>query len=500
MSLQHDILKWREQQAQREGIESFKILSKACIDAIVYAQPTTKEELTSIKGIKEAKYKKYGQAIFALVKGEHDLQKTYGLDETPEKSSVEEPLSVSLFLDALNTELSGLAARIKGEVTSVSERPRVIYFTLKDSIDESTLDCLIWRNHYELSGVRLAIGDEVIVEGVPEVYKPTGRLSLKTLVIEVSGEGALKKAYDELYAKLERQGYFAPENKQVLPTFPKRIGLITSLDGAALGDFQMNLGRFGFAVALYPSSVEGKRSVFEILEAIRYFENAKEPVDVLVIIRGGGSLESLQAFNTEAVAEAIYRSPLPTLVGVGHEKDVTLAALSADRMESTPTACAKALSAPFQEAQERLARQIMQLTGLFQEWLRQSREGAERMLDGVYACVDVLKEEVSGRERRFREFALTLHFTIREEKSRIQEQARLLGEAWRLQAKDTAQYLAVALQRLEQYDPLNALKLGYSLVQQAGRVVKDSSGLAENDILNIRFAHGGVETKITKVL
>lgn len=251
--------KWRDQQARTEGVETFRVFPNAVLDALAGTLPQNKEEMLSIKGIKDAKYGKYGAALIKII-AEYVPENT-GRKKIPVAEDVDffayyqeeaalpapvpdEPLSVSQFLDGLNIELSGMAARIKGEVTSVSERERWIYFSIKDK-SESMVSALISRHHYEISGVKIAEGDEIIVEGCPEVYKPSGRLSLKVHVIELFGEGALKKAYDALKEKLAGAGLFAPERKRELPLYPNHIALITSKDGAAIDDFRMNLGAQG---------------------------------------------------------------------------------------------------------------------------------------------------------------------------------------------------------------------------------------------------------------
>jgi len=231
MSLLNQLRQWRNDQARVEGVETFRVFPNAVLEALVGALPKSKEEMLAIKGIKEAKYRKYGSTILKIIgeyveTGDKDKKnfsssrnlklKTRNLEEESKEPisnpqfPISEALSVSQFLDGLNMELSGMAARVQGEVSSVDVRERVVYFTIKDSQDDSTLNCLIFRYQYEVSGVQIAQGDEIVVEGVPEIYKPSGRLSLKVGIIELFGEGALKKAYEALKAKLEQEGLFAP--------------------------------------------------------------------------------------------------------------------------------------------------------------------------------------------------------------------------------------------------------------------------------------------------
>ena len=162
------------------------------------------------------------------------------------------------------------------------------------------------------------------------------------------GEGALKKAYDKLKQKLEKEGLFSSEKKKPIPEFPQRIGLITSETGAVIHDFLNNLGKYGYQISFVNSRVEGQIAVQGLLLAITYF-SGKE-IDVLVIIRGGGSLESLQAFNNEALVRKIADFKIPVICGIGHDKDVSLASLAADKAVSTPTAVTALLNRAWEKA------------------------------------------------------------------------------------------------------------------------------------------------------
>ncbi|OGI22175.1 MAG: exodeoxyribonuclease VII large subunit [Candidatus Moranbacteria bacterium RIFCSPHIGHO2_01_FULL_55_24] len=509
MSLINDLRKWRTEQARVEGVEPYRVLTNAVLDAIAATSPETKEALLGIKGIKEARFQKYGKTLLAMVKAslvsgtgeilsEQKEEESFDIASL-EASAPEEPLSVSSFLDALNIELSGMAARIRGEVSSVDIRDRVVYFTLKDSTDESALNCLIFRYQYEVSGVALAVGDEIVVEGVPEIYKPTGRMSLKVGVIELFGEGALKKAYDALYKKLETEGVFAPEKKRTLPEFPERIALITSREGAAIDDFKMNLGNFGFRVTFFPTSVEGKKAVFEILQAIRYFNKHPERYDCLVIIRGGGSLESLQAFNNESLVREVAESRIPTLLGVGHEKDVTLAALAADVMVSTPTATAKLLAHPWNEARQLASHFEKHLPLLFQERLSNTQRNVNRDTETLLGYLRLIRERVTECEQDIaRHLALTLEY-VRQKRSELETAREKLKQSFQFLSSRVAKALESLEARLLQYDPQRVLRLGYSLIKKGNTVLKDASQAKIGDILDIQLGKGGLSAEVKKI-
>lgn len=507
---------WRDEQARTEGVEGYRVLNNAALEELSRTLPTTKEKLCEVKGIKDAKYRRYGKKILSLIaefsggntqtEGEKAIalfEQASGtvhqdLDEKKEEivTGPSEPLSVSQFLDSLNMELSGMAARIKGEVSSVDVRERVVYFSLKDSADESLISCLIFRYQYDVSGVKLAIGDEIIIEGAPDIYKPSGRLSLKVGVIEYAGEGELKKAYDALYKKLELAGAFSSERKRPIPEFSDRIALITSREGAAIGDFTMNLARSGMRVDFYPTLVEGKKAVFEIIEAIRFFNQTPERYDALVIIRGGGSLESLQAFNTEALATEVLHSVIPVLAGIGHERDVSLAALAADHMVSTPTATARYLSASWDEARASLGRQAALLDRMASSVLATV---ADRIARGEEVVRDALKSisdrvvEVQGsfREVVARFPGLSQALRVRMEQGPILWQTRLESAL-----KQKREFIRSSEERLRQYDPKRALALGYALVHSQNRLVRSITELKKGDRINIQLGQGRVESEV----
>ena len=307
---------WRTNAANLEGIESFRVFANKVLENIAELKPSNKEELMAVKGIRD------------------------------------KPFSVSEYLDFVNQKIGVLHSRIQGEISSVDIRERVIYFSLKDLEDGSVISCLMWKGYYERSGIEFEVGMEIILEGVPDIYKPSGRLSFKASLAELVGEGALKKAYDKLKKKLDSEGLFLEERKREIPDLVQKIGLITSETGAVIHDFTSNLGKFGFKIKFRDSRVEGQAAVHDLISAIDYFSDKN--IDVLVIIRGGGSLESLQAFNNEMLVRKIANFNKPVICGIGHEKDVPLASLAADKMVSTPTAVTQGLNKSWQEAIHRL--------------------------------------------------------------------------------------------------------------------------------------------------
>lgn len=501
MSLYHQLLAWRDEQARREGVESFKVFSKATLEAIAALKPQNKEELLTIKGIKEKKFQRYGKSLLSiLTSSQEECGNEKLLEMTHGETIIEnEPLSVSQFLDGLNMELSGMAARIKGEVTSVDERERVVYFTLKDATDGSSLACLIFRYAYQISGVELSIGQEVIVEGVPEIYKPNGRMSLKIGVIELAGEGALKKAYDDLYQKLLSRGQLSLENKKSLPDFPERIALVTSLQGAAIDDFRMNLAKFGLKVTLYPCSVEGKRAITEILTALKYFREQKNKFDVLVIIRGGGSLESLQAFNSEALINEISEFPLPTLLGVGHEKDITLSALVADAMVSTPTAAAQFISGTWVEVRQRIRYQEQLLFSNFGDHLKERGHSIEILQMDLIEAFRSIQRRAFFLEQEFLQRVSFFSFYLKQKKENLAESAKDMGEKFILGMINFKRNLLYSEEKLEVYNPKRALKLGYAIIQKDKILLKNTKDISAGDIIRVQLKKGEFDAEVKNI-
>lgn len=514
MSLLNRLREWRNNQARIEGVEVFRVFPNAVLDAIAGTLPRTKEEMLAIKGIKEAKYGKYGAAIFRIIKeqvggesgAKSDSNSADGgymisdaREEKERQREEDQTLSVSQFLDGLNVELSGMASRVQGEVSSVDVRERVIYFTIKDVKDESTLNCLIFRYQYDVSGVKIAIGDEVIVEGSPEIYKPSGRLSMKVGVIELAGAGALQKAYEALKLKFEQEGLFAPERKRVLPEFPETIALITSEQGAAIGDFTMNLGAQGLNVAFYPVSVEGKKAVFEIIKAIRYFNRNPEKYDVLVIVRGGGSLESLQAFNNEALSREVASSKIPTLCGIGHEKDITLAAMVADAMVSTPTAAARTLRTPWEEARSSVTHTEKHLLQAYESALLSTRHRLETFSHTLVLRLDQFSKRFQALRERFSQHIPRMQFQIREAGQSIARSADELKKLYQQALERADKKIEEISEALRRYDPNRALALGYSLIQKEGRILRSVEGVKKGDSLTLRLAKGRLDADVTGV-
>ncbi|MDO8523515.1 MAG: exodeoxyribonuclease VII large subunit [bacterium] len=462
---------WRREAAQKEGVDLFRILSNSTIENIVGLMPKTKEELLSIKGIKEKKWQKYGKEILAITGGDAaDLEPAGSMDDKSEK-----PLSVSEYLDLLNKKLGECFARIQGEISSFDPRDNVIYFSLKDLADGSLIRCLMWRRDYQLCGVDFVIGDEVILEGTPNVFKPNGGLSFKASSVELVGEGALKKAYDALKARLEKEGIFAVERKRPIPEYPQKIGLITSRDGAVINDFLTNIGNFGFHIKLIDSRVEGQRAVPELLKSIKYFRN--KDIDVLIIIRGGGSLESLLPFNNEALIREVINFPKPVICGIGHDKDIPLVAMACDVAVSTPTAVTKILNNSWERALSKTKICERDIINKYQSLLRDKK-------DRIRESADIIERNFAGIFTSFSEVS-----------SALKEGFLKIG----FYIKNAGNALMRIEKILEANNPERQLKLGYSIARLNGRIVSSIEKLSVGETLEIQLSDGLIASKVNSL-
>lgn len=511
---------WRDATAQKEGVEFFRVLPNKTIEEIAISEPTDKEELINIKGIKEKKFQKYGRKILGIVNGENkddnannntglpchflfdDKQKTSRNDDCISDDSnlanqKEKIYSVGEFLDYLNDKLVGEEIKLKGEITSVDEREKVVYFSLKDEEDESMISCLIFRYQYEISGVKLEIGNEIIISGYAEIYKPMGKLSLKVNSIEIAGEGALKKAYEELKRKLEREGLFSPEIKKPIPDLPQTIGLITSSQGAAIGDFRTNLGDYGFKIKFINSGVEGKRAVFDLIKAVRQFKKMKN-LDVVVIIRGGGSLESLQAFNNEALVKEIASLEIPVVCGVGHEKDISLVASVSDLAVSTPTAAARAIRESWDNAAEKLIYNQRMIISSFEKYVSDSKHKIEKASFNLSGKLSEIFSRFTKAKNNLLKNFERISYLINDEKRKTAFLNRQIILEYEKVIAIAQNRISIFKNIIKANDPERQLKLGYGMISFRGKIVRSVKQIKKGDLIDVKMFDGKVKSEVKK--
>lgn len=529
MSLLSSLIAWRDAKAERSGQPPYYILSTATVKLLASARPTNREEFLEIKGLGEAKWDRFGAEILNLIhepieatpnppKNKGIVQGDFLWDALPDErtvdpnvppntrdtpsnqvlteSEIDIPLSVDEYLTGINGMLSGLAARVQGEVTQVDARGNYRYFSIRDSATSALMNCMIGDYHHRLSEVALRAGDEVVVTGTPEVYKPYGKFSFKATAVEYAGVGKLEAEYQRLYQLLASEGLFTSERKKPLPELPTRIALITSPNGAAIGDFLSNVGQHGLSITLYPALVEGKRAVESLLRALEDVATHADCYDVCVVIRGGGSLESLQAYNSELLTRTVASMPLPTLCGVGHDKDVTLVSLTADFMASTPTAVALQIHNSFENARHMLAAEEERLLHTYQQSLDRTTYQLRGYTEYFRNFLQTLAYVLDSRVSSFRTTARWWMSRIATEKAKLEVTQSRWQEQLHSRLVEERIRLAHLTALLALYDPAALLRRGYAVVRSGAQRVIRISQVAVGDLLEIRLGDGILEAEV----
>ena len=370
---------------------------------------------------------------------------------------------------------------VVGEISNLHEaRSGHAYFTLKD--DEGQIRCALFRGAARSVRFELEEGLEVVAEAEVSIYAARGDLQLVVRTLEPRGVGALQLAFEQLRKRLQAAGLFDEERKRPLPEYPKRIGLVTSPTSAAVRDVLKVAGRRfpGTPILIAPTLVQGDEAPAQVAAAIDRVASAPD-VDVVLVVRGGGSLEDLWAFNTEAVAHAIADCPVPVVAGVGHETDVTIADLVADVRAPTPSAAAM-VALPDGEALMRLVqRDARRLASAMESELDSARHRVERLVEVLHARSPQARVALARtREARARTAALE---AIRRH---VDRRRRRVGE------------LAA---RLDAMSPLAVLGRGYALVRRSedGRVVRRATDVAVGDALDVQLAEGALGADVTRL-
>jgi len=393
-------------------------------------------------------------------------------------------LSVSELTAQIKDTLEGAfpSVQVAGEVSNLA-RPQSghVYLTLKD--DRAQLRAVMWRGTASRLRFDLEDGQEVVCRGEIDVYAPRGSYQLVIRQMEPKGEGALQLALRQLQQRLAAEGLFDPQYKKPLPRFPRRIAFVTSPTGAAIRDFlQVTARRWrGVHILVIPARVQGDEAAGEIAAGIRAANRLDPPPDVLVIGRGGGSLEDLWCFNEEIVVRAIFASEIPVVSAVGHEIDVTLADLVADVRALTPSEAAERVVPAAEEV-------LRQLSGIDQRMaaaLRRRTADDRSRLDALAA------------RRIFRRPLERVHDLGR----RLDELEVRAARAVKNELVRTRDRLASVAGRFESLSPLAVLARGYSITQltRDGRLVSDAGTLRPGEQITTRLAAGQVTSRVEEI-
>ena len=413
---------------------------------------------------------------------------------------------------------------LTGQVSNFRKRPTHQYFSLKD--DRAVIQATIWSGIYQKLGFDLEEGMKINVIGRVQVYEPSGSYSIIIEKAEPDGVGALAIQFEQLKKKLSEEGLFQERFKQAIPQFAKRIGVVTSRSGAVIQDIITTVSRRfpGVEIVLYPTKVQGEGAAEEIARNIAR-ANEREDLDVLIIGRGGGSIEDLWAFNEEIVVRSIFESRLPIISSVGHETDVTLADFVADKRAATPTAAAE-LATPvtkldlltyLKNQEKRMATAVQNTLSKKKEVLRGLSQSVifrqpERLYDGYLQRLDQLmlrlkqglngelvrnQQKVQAQIHRLEQ--LSPNVKIQRYQDRIQQLQKLMRSQMAVIYDAKVAEVKRLSEALLMLDTSRIVARGYAIVKKEDTVVSSANDLKKNDQVMLMMRDGHVELEVKDV-
>ena len=366
---------------------------------------------------------------------------------------------------------------VRGQISNLS-RPKSghIYFSLKD--ESGIIKGVMFRSNASKLKFQLRDGEEVLVQGKIDIYAASSHYQINISTIEPLGEGALQRAFEELKQKLAEEGLFNDTHKKPLPRYPQKIGVITSATGAAIQDIYHGIQkRYPIAeLLLYPTLVQGENAPPQIVRSIRAM-NRRKDIDVLIVGRGGGSIEDLWAYNEEIVARAIFASEIPIVSAVGHETDYTISDLVADHRAPTPTAAAVHVVPDKDEL-------ITQL----EQWVQRLTNASQNRLGGFKGVLTDLNSRLSPERRR--DAINNLSQSLDDLEAAYQ---RALSEKLKTESNNLQSLSA----RLNGVSPLGTLERGYSISRNmSGEIITSSQQLLKGDGLNVTLSKGSLRCTV----
>ena len=413
---------------------------------------------------------------------------------------------------------------LTGQVSNFRKRPTHQYFSIKD--DHAVIQATIWSGVYQKLGFDLEEGMKINVIGRVQIYEPSGSYSIIIEKAEPDGIGALAIQFEQLKKKLTEEGLFQEGFKQALPQFPKRIGVVTSRSGAVIQDIITTVSRRfpGVDILLYPTKVQGEGAAEEIARNIAR-ANQQEDLDVLIIGRGGGSIEDLWAFNEEIVVRAIFESRLPVISSVGHETDVTLADFVADRRAATPTAAAE-LATPvtkldllthLQNQEKRMTTAVQNVLFKKKEALKKCSQSVifrqpERLYDGYLQRLDQmqlrlkqsLRTQISDNKeklqiRRHKLMQLSPVTKVQRYQDRLEQMDKLLRSQVALVYDAKVAEVKRLSEALIMLDTSRIVARGFAIVKKDESVVDSVANLNKKDLVTLLMRDGQVELEVKDV-
>lgn len=398
-----------------------------------------------------------------------------------------------------------------------------IYFSLKDETGQ--LSTVLFRRQASLLRFRPENGLYVLLRGKLSLYEQRGQVQIIAEHLEPMGAGSLRFAFEQVKRRLQQEGLFSAERKKKLPAFPRCVGVVTSPSGAVIRDFVTVVARRHTAldILVYPAVVQGDAAAVEVINGLRHFNETGE-VDLIVIARGGGSLEDLSPFNTESLARAIAASELPVVSAIGHETDFTIADFVADLRAPTPSAAAELITAAQHRVEEYVEQLLQRLHRAARYTVMQARERFSRV--SIEAALGRVREDVNRKQQRVDELCFRMegawHALSHAKAQGLQSlsaeilrnkpaeriglmRERLENLSWRLARAHALlnQHRRASLLALERHlnslSPLAVLNRGYALVyDEAGELLKSATRVSQGQLLSTRLARGSVESRVTK--
>ncbi len=369
---------------------------------------------------------------------------------------------------------------VEGEISNFTRHSSGhAYFTLKD--DQSKLACVMFSQYLETLNFIPKNGDRVHAKGQISIYERDGRYQLNAISLENIGLGALHIQFEALKAKLEKRGLFDSGHKKPLPTLPQKIGIITSPTGAAIQDIiSVANRRLNFSeLLIYPVRVQGEFSKDEICRGITYF-NAREDIDLIILARGGGSIEELWSFNEEIVAEAIYASKIPIISGIGHETDTTISDFVADRRAATPSAAAEIAIKSKTELTLELNKSI------------------QRLSMQIRRRVELEKSKMQRYEPK--QLASMISNTLQRNVRTLAHQEEVFIQKVDKRIKSSRERLNIAGAKLDSLSPFGVMRRGYGIITKEDALVTRINQLTVDDIIQVRLTDGRVEALVQSVM
>ncbi|MEC8299744.1 MAG: exodeoxyribonuclease VII large subunit [Pseudomonadota bacterium] len=436
------------------------------------------------------------------------------------KSANRQILSIS----ELNKTVKGLLEKefpfiyVEGEISNFS-RPSSghWYFTLKD--EKAQIKCAMFRNQNRLVPFEPENGQQVVLYGKVTLYEGRGDFQIITTSLEVSGDGELRRSFERLKVSLQKEGFFDQKKKKAIPKFPNNIAIITSPTGAAIKDiFSVVYRRFpALGMTVIPTQVQGEEAVPQIVDAIETANKEQSSYDLILLSRGGGSLEDLWAFNTEPVAKAIFNSSIPVVSAIGHESVFTISVFVADLRAPTPssgaeqiTPDAKMIKNDISETSDRLIRAARRVTDSRQSELshliRRIRHPSSR-LNEFSQRLDDLERRILSRisnllrikKSKLAERKISTPIQkIQQVNDRAKQLSRLMSQSYATLIKNRQASLNEKSSQLEALGPLATLKRGYAIVSDEtnGKIIRNSDEITEGEKLEIRLSGGALTAQV----